>query len=669
MTELETQIAKIQFGNRKETTTHVFVMAEQAQNGTSELYLITELPVLNPAALEECERISNALAASLRRIYRKVPSTETFENALAGLNEELGKLTSQGKTHWIGKLNALVAVKDLSRLSVSSTGKISALLFRENEFTAIAESTTNENPLKTFENFSIGKLHLGDIIIFSTNQLFNNISADRIKNILKSHTLPLAGQEILRILQENTGPEVAFGSILGLMSEPGTSHVEHVALEEYSESKKLHKQMALQAINAGKMAILKSYEGTKALALKTKERITKPENRQIKTALLQNKDILSAVGNSAKQNLTLENFQKLSKQKKFLFISAVVLVLVLGVNVFLAFKYRGQSADTTAIVQLLSESQKLIDDSNASLLYGDENQSQSLLTEARNKMASLPTLKKSEDKTSAENIQKQLMELENKLEKKTTLEAMNIATLSNSESLINLPQYIATQAGQSIVSFDRNSDKVEDNAIIVNQTILASAFYKGNQAVIYNGERLFLWNFGNSTTGSGIETQVPKQNSFGGFDLYLVNNRAYVVNKETKQVINYTVTDREITKPTVSFSNDGLSNAMDIAVDGNIYILTKDTILKFQAGKALPFNFPPLVQGFGGRGRLFTDNNTVNLYLLDSENNRILVMNKNGQLIQSIYSNQFTNPKDFIVDEKNKLILVLNDTSLLKLNF
>jgi hypothetical protein len=147
-------------------------------------------------------------------------------------------------------LNALIAVKDGLRLSITTTGKISGLLFRDDEFSAITETAPAGGLLKTFENFSIGKLHLGDILIFSTTQLFNNISIDRIKNILNTHTLPLAGQEILRILQDNVGPEVAFGSIMALMVEPGTTTVEQVALEDYIAPAKIHKQYALQTWHA-----------------------------------------------------------------------------------------------------------------------------------------------------------------------------------------------------------------------------------------------------------------------------------------------------------------------------------------------------------------------------------------------------------------------------------
>jgi hypothetical protein len=52
---------------------------------------------------------------------------------------------------------------------------------------------------------------------------------------------------------------------------------------------------------------------------------------------------------------------------------------------------------------------------------------------------------------------------------------------------------------------------------------------------------------------------------------------------------------------------------------------------------------------------------------LDSGNNRILIFDKSGNLINTLLSNQFTNLKDFQVDEKNKVIYALNDGSLLKI--
>src|SRR6185503_17718638 len=152
--DFEAQVAKIQTGNQKTATTHVLVVSETALGGKAEIYLITELPMFNPAAFSDCERIAQSVAATLRRSYRKSPTGSTFENTLADINEELGKLASLGKDHWIGKLNALLAVRTDATLHVATTGKVNALLLRDEEVVAVADQSAANHPLKTFENFS-----------------------------------------------------------------------------------------------------------------------------------------------------------------------------------------------------------------------------------------------------------------------------------------------------------------------------------------------------------------------------------------------------------------------------------------------------------------------------------------------------------------------------------
>ena len=181
MTELETQVVKIQLGDNKQATSYVYTLAETVDNSGAELYMICELPLFNPAAADECQRIAEAIAASLRRSYRRPSASNTFENALTVINEELGKLQNLGKTHWLGKLNAVLAVKSRSKLSVTSVGKITALLYRDGNFAPITEPGSPHHPLKTFENFSEGKVRLGDLLVLSTSQLFNHISIDRLK--------------------------------------------------------------------------------------------------------------------------------------------------------------------------------------------------------------------------------------------------------------------------------------------------------------------------------------------------------------------------------------------------------------------------------------------------------------------------------------------------------
>ena len=66
-------------------------------------------------------------------------------------------------------------------------------------------------------------------------------------------------------------------------------------------------------------------------------------------------------------------------------------------------------------------------------------------------------------------------------------------------------------------------------------------------------------------------------------------------------------------------------------------------------------------------GKIYTEKDFNYLYILDSGNNRILIFDKSGNLVNTLMSDSFTGLKDFQVDEKNKIIYALNDGSLLKI--
>ena len=112
MEELESQIAKIQLGNNKTSRSFVHIMAERAPGSPAELYMVAELPLLNPAAEEDCERICLAIASALKRSFRRPGPENSFENAISQINDELGKLASMGQTEWIYKLNCILAAKE-----------------------------------------------------------------------------------------------------------------------------------------------------------------------------------------------------------------------------------------------------------------------------------------------------------------------------------------------------------------------------------------------------------------------------------------------------------------------------------------------------------------------------------------------------------------------------
>lgn len=675
--ELETQVAKILIENPKTANAYVFSVAEKSFDAETELYAVIELPVFNPAATAECERIAKAVAASLKRSYRRTPNENTFESALSQINEELAKLASLGQTHWIGKLNALVAAKTGQIFNIATTGKVSALLFRDGEFTNISDSPKNPHPLKTFENFAAGKLKLHDFLILSTPQLFNYLSIDRLKNILSENTLPLAGQRIIHILQDNAGPEVAFGTLITLQVEPGTTPDETIDLEEFTapsgKESTFIKKVRVAALSAGKSALSATGGLGQIISKKFKQapKLTL-SNLNVKNLVDTNKKAWSKMKGgvqSAKSTMNVNTFRRFSFQKKFFFIATLILFLTVLVSVTMSYKHNKTAETENQFKTLIADMNKLINDANGALLYRADQEAQNIINQLQEKSGGLNEVP--EDlKDDADRIKQQLAELINKVENVTRVNASTVATLGNSDSLIKLPNIIAIESNRTIVSYNKNNGSVQDGTLVSAEPIITSEYIKGNQTVVYNGQNLYLWDFSSNILSPGFSENVPNDKAAVGLKLYSTNNRVYTLDTKNNRILSFQVGDKAISKPVVSVnSTDALSGALDLAIDGSIYVLKPGSVVKFNSGQPADFSLPALAKPVGSHGKIYTSIGVVNLYILDPDNKRIIVLDKKGNVVKTLTSDQFTNLKDFVVDEKGKTMFVLNDTSLLKFSF
>lgn len=675
MDELESQIAKIQLGNLRSASSFVYVMAEKAQGSDAELFAVTELPLLNPAALASCEQISQSIAGTLKRAYRRPLSSINFELAISQVNEELSKLASLGQTHWINQLSGILAVKIGHELNISTVGKVSAYILRKGEYTDISCSAERTHPLKAFENYASGKIRLDDLIILSTNQLFNYLSMDRLKQVLSQGHFLKATQTIIELLKETAGPEVAFGTLLNLQVPAGQTAEEEVDLENYAVEKP-----------GGASALW-----TKALNLVTgvispvSQEKRKPAVSLPKVALDQNvgsfREKVKRAASSgrgwalAAKNLILNfakyfnprDFRQYSREKKFFFIAAGVLLVTFVIVLFLTAHYKSAANREAKLTVQIKDALSLASQAESALFYNNSVQAADLLAQAQTKLPHQSELTK-KTLASFEAANKQLGELRNKLEKTASAQVEVIGNLGQASALIKLPQVLATQSGGNIVSYDKATGQFKDGSLKNKAAIANSVYAAKNQAVIYTGTDLAVWDYATGQNGAAFGSSVPGQNNAAGLAFYPTNSRVYMVDRQNSQITSFLVGNGTLSRPIAAVKDQSLSGAVDLAVDGSIYVLTGTGIVKFQAGKLAEFSIPTLAKPLSGQGKIFTDRDAKNIYVLDSGNNRIVIFDKKGAVVNTLTSESFSSLKDFQVDEKNKTIYVLNDSTLLKVN-
>ena len=111
------------------------------------------------------------------------------------------------------------------------------------------------------------------------------------------------------------------------------------------------------------------------------------------------------------------------------------------------------------------------------------------------------------------------------------------------------------------------------------------------------------------------------------------------------------------------------SQALDLAVDGNLYVLLPDNLLKFTQGAKQDFKLPPLAKPLIGAKKVLAGADLQFIYILDAGNSRILVLTKQGVLSEQLASDRFSDLEDFWVDEGSRTIYALNGDELFKFGY
>ncbi len=112
-----------------------------------------------------------------------------------------------------------------------------------------------------------------------------------------------------------------------------------------------------------------------------------------------------------------------------------------------------------------------------------------------------------------------------------------------------------------------------------------------------------------------------------------------------------------------------LSQGIDLTIDGSVYVLTKTgNVIKFIGGVPEDFSIKGLDQPLSNPTSIFTGDEGQNLYILDSGNHRVVVIDKKG-----VYQSQYIFPSTFsptvlLTDESVKKIFLSSGSKIYALD-
>ncbi len=250
------------------------------------------------------------------------------------------------------------------------------------------------------------------------------------------------------------------------------------------------------------------------------------------------------------------------------------------------------------------------------------------------------------------------------------LAAINAKAELNNLLAVDNNIYLFGSANNAIYAYDMlkgASSRINVNSANVGNFIDGAVTADKKIIIYHNAPGLAIFN-PNKSELSPADISLPKNNpaikDIIAFDAYF-----YLLDSANGQIVKYKRTTGGFADGKdwiVDKGGNDLAKAVSFAVDGSLYILDDNgKIYKYYGGAPKEFNQYPLFDFIGAGGKIITRANLKNLFVLDPANKRIVIFDKEGNLVKQIKSEKFDALKDMaIIDEKTAYIL--NGTKIFK---
>lgn len=233
-------------------------------------------------------------------------------------------------------------------------------------------------------------------------------------------------------------------------------------------------------------------------------------------------------------------------------------------------------------------------------------------------------------------------------------------------------------SGTSLIGFDANNGSTyaidETPETLLDQSSPAAAIRSITGDA--QGRVLLLRSDGSVTRIEGSKASLMSI-SFANQDRNLVSlaafspNRLYSLDQKNKQIFKHTATADGFGAGEAWLKDDSvqLDDSLGMAVDGSIYVLkTSGEVVKLFGGQKQAFSLDSLEPALTAATKIFTSETTAGIYLLDPNNKRIAVFDKQGKITGQYVSEAFDNLLDFAVVENQNVLYVLNGQKVFRID-
>lgn len=382
-------------------------------------------------------------------------------------------------------------------------------------------------------------------------------------------------------------------------------------------------------------------------------------------------EVIKSVQNNFKNQK--EKINSLPLISKIIFFLVIILAIIF-ISSLSYFKVRevneSRNAAYTSQIQTIKDKQAAAE---ANLIYNNSDSALVLLSEAKEMLNNLTTNSK-DQQSEKDQLQTQLEESLKKIRKLDikTPELMIDLAINNPSVKTQKLAYINNdiiaygQEDANIYILNPVTNKIEAKTLSTTKNFKFDSTPKESDFIVFitNDNEL-------ATYDSASKLVNKKEISFPVNDvqygpIFVYNRRLYGIDRQSGQIYKHSSTQTGFDQGTSWLKNtEDLSNAVSMAIDGDMFVLKNDgSITKFTSGEKVDFNITGLDPVLNNPTEIWTYNDTDKIYILESTNKRVIILNKEGKLIQQFTATDWQNPTDMIVRESEKTIYILDNNKI-----
>lgn len=354
----------------------------------------------------------------------------------------------------------------------------------------------------------------------------------------------------------------------------------------------------------------------------------------------------------------------LHKSKKVSVGVGIILLVILGLSVFLGIKQRRDLEIKSKYQNTLNSAQH--DMEEAKNLYNlDPERSRELLVSARDKVLGLQD--ENFGDATVVNLKAKIKDSEESILGEYKTDAQLFVDLSLQSN--KFKGDIIHSSNEKLYVLDRDGRKIigvtistKGSEIVAGPNDMAGA---DNFAVYVN--RVFVLSSDGIAEVGDKNTAINNEWS-GEVIPYVYGGNFYILEKDTSMIYRYSATDSGFGSKNAWLSQDvtvDLTGARDWVIDGSIWVVTEDgKILRFSQGNKIAFTVSGVIPEVEHVKAIYTNEELESLYILDTDNSRVVVVGKDGKYKAQYIINNAKDAIGLVVSEKERKIILLTGEKL-----